>query len=136
MSKIVLFDGVCNFCDSSVQFILKRDTKGIFKFASLQSEVGTQIIKQYEIPKDIESFVLIDDEKAYYKSTAALLLSKDLKWPWKAMYIFMIVPSPIRNIFYHVIANNRYKWFGKKESCRLPSPEVRSRFIHDLSDLT
>lgn len=135
MTKLVLFDGECNFCDSSVQFILKRDTKGVFKFASLQSEVGLQIIKQHEIPRDMESFVLVDDDKAYYKSSAALHVCKNLKGLWKTLFIFIIIPRPIRNIFYNIVADNRYKWFGKKESCMIPSPEIRNRFIQDPSDL-
>lgn len=135
MSKIVLFDGEYNFCNSSVQFILKRDTKGVFKFASLQGEVGLQIIKQHEILQSVESFVLIDGDKTYYKSSAALHVCKHLKGLWKTLFVLIIIPRPIRNIFYNIVANNRYKWFGKKESCMIPSPEVRNRFIQDPSDL-
>lgn len=135
MTKIVLFDGGCNFCESSVQFILKRDTRGIFKFASLQSEAGSQVIKQHEIPQDMESFVLIDNDRTYYKSSAALHVCRDLKGFWKAIFVFIIIPRPIRDIFYNAVANNRYKWFGKKKSCMLPTPEVRGRFIQDPSDL-
>lgn len=129
MDKVILFDGECNFCDQSVQFIIKRDPKGIFKFASLQSDVGRDLLKQFNAPEDIDSFVFIDHNKCYFKSTAALKVCKDLKMPWKLTYFLLIVPKPIRNFFYGVLAQNRYKWFGKKDNCMLPSPEERERFL-------
>ncbi len=130
MDRIVLFDGECNFCDHSVQFIINRDPKGRFKFASLQSDVGQKLLSQYNVPKNINSFILVENNKCYYKSTAALQMSKNLKGLWKMPYILLIVPRPIRDFFYGILANNRYKWFGKKEeSCMLPSPEIRKRFL-------
>ena len=126
---IVLFDGECNFCDASVQFILKRDPKGVFKFASLQSEVGQQLLKEYDVPNNMDSIVLIDSDGYYTKSTAALKIARQLTDFWKYVYIFIIVPKFVRDIVYNIIAKNRYKWFGKKEACMLPTAEQRDRFL-------
>lgn len=129
MEKVILFDGECNFCDQSVQFIIKRDPIGYFKFASLQSDIGKELLNKYNAPKDIDSFVLIEDNNCYFKSSAALRICKNLKGGWKIPYVLLVVPKPIRDLFYGFIAKNRYKWFGKKESCMLPSPEERKRFL-------
>ena len=131
MEKIVLFDGECNFCDASVQFIIKRDPNEIFKFASLQSAVGIKLLKEYKVPEEIDSLVLIvTDQRQYYiKSSAALTIAKNLSGLWNWMYIFKLVPVPIRDRVYEFIARNRIKWFGKKDHCRLPSPEIRKRFL-------
>jgi len=127
--QIVLFDGDCNFCDKSVQFIIKRDPEGFYKFASLQSEIGQQLLKQHSISADLDSFILMTDEKWYTKSSAALHVCKNLTGLWKTFYLLFIIPRPIRDFFYHIIAKNRYKWFGKKDHCILPSPEIRKRFL-------
>ncbi|MCC3358014.1 thiol-disulfide oxidoreductase DCC family protein [Bacillus sp. REN16] len=129
MTHIILFDGVCNFCNSSVQFILKRDSQQIYRFASLQGEAGKALLKRYSIPENMNSFVLIEDDRYFTKSSAALRVCRNLKGPYRILYLFRFIPAPIRDIFYHVIANNRYKWFGKQESCVLPPPEVRKRFL-------
>ena len=129
MAAIVMFDGECNFCDSSVQFIIKRDPHGYFKFAALQSEAGMELKDKYGISNHIDSFILIEDERVYKFSDGALRVCKNLKGLWKYLYIFRLVPKPIRNSVYKFIATNRYRWFGKKESCMIPSPEVRSRFL-------
>lgn len=129
MESIVLFDGECNFCDNSVQFIIKRDPKGHFKFASIQSDIGINILKQFNVPEDINSFILVENNKCYFKSTAALKICRNLKGLWKLPYLLLIVPRGIRDFFYGIIANNRYKWFGKKDSCMIPSPEIRKRFL-------
>ncbi|MEH7379614.1 thiol-disulfide oxidoreductase DCC family protein [Bacillus sp. JJ1533] len=129
MNHIILFDGVCNFCNSSVQFILKRDSKQMYRFASLQSEAGKALLKKHGIPEDMNSFVLIEGERYFTKSNAALRICRNLKGAYRLLSICRIIPTPIRDIFYHVIANNRYKWFGKQESCLLPPPEVRKRFL-------
>ena len=127
---IILFDGVCNFCDSSVQFVLKRDKKGYFNFASLQSEIGQELLEKYKIPKDkFESLVLIENDKSYLFSTGALRIARKLNGAWPIFYGFIIIPPFIRNFFYKLIANNRYRLFGKKEECMIPSPEWRSRFL-------
>ncbi|MFS0637790.1 thiol-disulfide oxidoreductase DCC family protein [Mesobacillus foraminis] len=129
MNPVILFDGDCNFCDSSVQFIINRDPKGIFQFASLQSEAGQELLKKHSVPADVDSMILIEDEKVYYKSAAALRICRHLQGAWKMLYALIIVPSPIRNFVYDVIARNRYKWFGQKESCMLPPPSIRKRFL-------
>lgn len=129
MERVVLFDGECNFCDRSVQFIIKRDPKGHFKFASLQSDIGRELLKKHHATEDIDSFVLIEDNHYYFKSTAALRVCKNLKGGWKILSVLFIIPTNIRDILYGFIAKNRYKWFGKKESCRIPSAEERNRFL-------
>lgn len=129
-NEIVLFDGVCNFCDSSVQFILKKERKPILKFASLQSETGQKLVKHYELDKKgIDSIVYISNGKARIKSTAALYLAKRLNGAYPLLFGFIIVPAFIRNWLYDWIARNRYKWFGKKDSCMIPSKEIRERFV-------
>ncbi|MGV2941377.1 thiol-disulfide oxidoreductase DCC family protein [Mesobacillus sp. LC4] len=129
MQPVILFDGVCNFCDASVQFILDRDEKEQFRFASLQSDAGQELLKKYKVPDDVDSMILIENEKVYYKSSAALRISRHLRGAWKLLYVFMIVPPPIRNVVYDLIAKNRIKWFGQKDSCMLPPPNVRKRFL-------
>ena len=130
-SPIILFDGVCNLCNKSVQTVLRKDKAGIFKFASLQSDVGQKLLKQYNLPtSNFGSFVLIQNEKIYLKSTAALTVAKQLSGPIKLLYGFMIVPAFIRNFFYNIIAKNRYKWFGKMDECMIPTPEIKSRFLN------
>jgi predicted DCC family thiol-disulfide oxidoreductase YuxK len=128
--NIVLFDGVCNFCNSSVNFIMDRDKKNIFKFAALQSEAGEKLQRKFSLdPKVLSSLILIEDDKYYTKTTAALRVAKKLGFPWNLVYIFIFIPPAIRNIAYNIIAKYRYKWFGKKESCRIPSPEEKERFL-------
>ncbi|WP_066398252.1 thiol-disulfide oxidoreductase DCC family protein [Neobacillus mesonae] len=129
MQRIILFDGVCNFCNSSVQFIIKRDPKGHFKFASLQGEIGQQLLNQHGLNSKMDSFVLIEDDNIFFESTAALRVCRKLKGGWKLLAGLFIVPSPLRNSIYKIIAKNRYKWFGKKDSCMLPRPEWRNRFL-------
>ncbi|MBD8004153.1 thiol-disulfide oxidoreductase DCC family protein [Bacillus norwichensis] len=129
MNPIVLFDGVCNFCDASVQFIIKNDPKGKFRFAPLQSDIGQKLLKQYHFSADVDSIVLIEEDKTYCKSDAALRICRHLKGLWKLAYILIILPGSARNFIYDVLARNRYNWFGKKDTCILPSPEVRRRFL-------
>lgn len=130
MKRLVLFDGDCNFCDSSVQFIIKRDPVAHFQFTSLQSEVGMKTVKDYNIPSDVDSLLLIENGKAFTKSSAALRIAKKLDGLWHLLFLLILIPRPIRDFFYDYFASNRYKWFGKKEeSCALPTPEVRERFL-------
>lgn len=129
MDRIILFDGECNFCDNSVQFIIKRDPKGKFKFASLQSNIGKEFIKRFNVPEDMDSIVLIEDNKCYFKSSAALRICGNLNGIWKIFHLLIILPRPLRDLFYGIIAKNRYKWFGKKDVCILPNPEIRNRFL-------
>lgn len=129
--SIILFDGICNLCNSSVQFVLKHDHKNQFMFASLQSTEGQNLLKQFQLPQqDFNSFILIENEKVYLKSTAALMVARQLKGAVKLLYGFIIVPPFIRNAVYNFIAKNRYKWFGKKESCMIPTPELKARFLN------
>ena len=127
--RIILFDGECNFCDASVQFIIKRDN-GTFHFASLQSEVGKQLVERFQL-QGIDSVVLIENDRAYTKSTAALRIAKRLHLLWRLCYLLIVLPKPIRDSIYGVIAKNRYKWFGKKEICMLPSEKDRTRFLNE-----
>ncbi len=165
-TPVILFDGVCNLCCSSVQFIIKRDQRKYFRFASLQSDFGKNILRKFELNENninsfilvedgklftrstaalkvskqlsgswkilyafINSFILMEDGKLFTRSTAALNVAKQLSGAWKIMYVFIIIQSFIRNYFYSVIANNRYKWFGKKEECWLPGEEKKDMFI-------
>jgi predicted DCC family thiol-disulfide oxidoreductase YuxK len=129
-SCILLFDGACNLCNKSVQFIIKRDKKARVKFASLQSEVGKQIMLQFNIPTEyIDSIILFEFGKVYYKSSAALRLCKKMDGLWPFMYIFMLVPKFLRNTVYDYIARNRIKWFGKTDTCWVMTPELKNRFL-------
>ena len=125
---IILFDGDCHVCDQSVQFIIKRDPDGYFHFASLQSEVGHNILNYYRVDRDIDSLVLTDNNQYYLKSTAVLKICRNLKGLSKFLYILLIIPIPIRDFFYKIIAKNRYKWFGKKDNCMLPLPNEKRNF--------
>lgn len=128
-NPVILFDGVCNLCTGSVQFVLKRDKEKKFTFASLQSTTGQKLLSQFNLPNDtFNSFILYQDGKMYTRSTAALKLFQQLKG-WKWVKIFWAVPKFIRDGVYNLIAKNRYKWFGKKEECWLPTPELKARFL-------
>lgn len=127
--KIVLFDGVCNFCASSVQFIIKHDKSNSLQFASLQSTIGQELLTKYNMPKNLEGVVFIENGKAYFKSLAAFRIVRYFSGFWKGLILFSILPKFITDFFYDIIAKNRYKWFGKKDSCMIPSPEIRSRFL-------
>ncbi|HEY6954669.1 MAG TPA: thiol-disulfide oxidoreductase DCC family protein [Flavisolibacter sp.] len=129
-NPIILFDGVCNFCNGSVNLVLKYDKSGIFRFAALQSEAGQKLLQRYDLPSaEFDSFVLIDNGKVYKKSEAALRVMNKLPWYWKELQILRIIPTPFRDAIYDFIARNRYKWFGKKDQCMIPTPEMRSRFL-------
>ena len=128
---VILFDGVCNLCTGSVQYVIKHDPKRLFRFASLQSEFGQKILSDHQLPANtFNSFILLDDKKIYTRSTAALLVAKRLKGIMKLLYVFMIVPTFIRDAVYNIVAKNRYRWFGKKTECWLPTPELNSLFIN------
>jgi len=128
--KIVLFDGVCNLCNYSVTLIIKKDKKDIFRFAALQSEIGRHLIQKYHIDTSkLDSILLIEGKYYSYKSTAALRIAKYLKGWYSLFYVFIIFPPIVRNFFYDIIAKNRYKWFGKKESCMIPTPELKAKFL-------
>jgi predicted DCC family thiol-disulfide oxidoreductase YuxK len=127
---VIFFDGICNLCTGSVRFVIKHDPKHQFRFASLQSEVGQQLLKEYNLPtEEFGSFILFEEGKVYTKSTAALRVTKKLNGLWPVLYTYIIVPPFIRNAIYNLIARNRYHWFGKKDACWLPTPELKSLFI-------
>ncbi len=129
--KLILFDGVCNLCNSSVQYVIKHDKKDVFLFAPLQSNIGQTLIKKHNIDSNkIDSVLLYTPEKGItYKSTAALKIGAQLGFPTNLMVIFLIVPTIIRNWFYDFIAKNRYKWYGKKDACMIPTPELKGKFL-------
>ncbi len=128
--SIILFDGVCNLCNSSVNFILKHDKKKRFIFTSLQSDVAKEILLQFPTKYlNLDSIILIENGKVYEKSTAALKILKHLYNGYQLLYAFIIIPKFIRDWVYIIIAQNRYKWFGKKEECMLPTSESKSRFL-------
>jgi predicted DCC family thiol-disulfide oxidoreductase YuxK len=130
MSAIILFDGVCNFCNGSVNFIIEHDRENHFKFAPLQSEIGQNLLDKFGIDKtETDSVVLIENEKAYTHSTAALKVAKKLDGVWSWFYSFIIIPKPIRDFFYKTFAKYRYKLFGKTDACMMPTPEIRTRFL-------
>jgi predicted DCC family thiol-disulfide oxidoreductase YuxK len=127
---LILFDGVCNFCNSSVNIVLRRDKKDYFRFAPLQSPTGQEILRKNKMdPAGLESIVLVEKDKIYTRSVAALRVAKKLSGAWPLFYAFVIVPPFIRDIVYQFIAKNRYRWFGKKESCMIPTPDVRRKFV-------
>jgi predicted DCC family thiol-disulfide oxidoreductase YuxK len=131
-SPILFFDGVCNFCNSSVQFIIRHDKDKKFRFASLQSELGKNAIREvttrYKVAPD--SLILHDGENWYVRSSAALYVCKILGGPWKLLFAAIIVPRFLRDAIYDVIARNRYRWFGKKDACMIPTPDVKDRFLN------
>jgi predicted DCC family thiol-disulfide oxidoreductase YuxK len=126
---VVLFDGVCNFCNGTVRFIAERDPQGRIHFASQQSAIGLELLAQQNVKADLSSIVLIENGKVYQKSTAMLRILRQLRTPWPLSYCFVLLPAPLRNGIYDLIARNRYRWFGKSEVCPIPSPAVRNRFL-------
>jgi predicted DCC family thiol-disulfide oxidoreductase YuxK len=129
---IVLFDGVCNLCNDSVLKIIKNDKKDVFRFVSIQSDIGSKIIDYLKIDTTkTDSIILYEPNIAYYiKSSAALKILKEFGGFWKLLQIFTLLPSSFNDFFYNIIAKNRYKWFGKKESCMIPTPELKAKFLN------
>jgi predicted DCC family thiol-disulfide oxidoreductase YuxK len=128
--KIVLFDGICNLCSGSVQFIMKHDKKNQFLFGSLQGKAGQEYLQQFNLPANsFNSFMLVEDGKLYTRSSGALRMLKYLGTGWQLLYGFIVVPKFIRDGVYDIIARNRYKWFGKKEACWIPTPELKAKFL-------
>lgn len=127
---VILFDGVCNLCSSVVQFIIRRDRKNVFRFASLQSDFGKSVLRRFGLSADnFNSFILFQNGKMYSRSTGALLVAKELSGAWPLLMFFIVIPGFIRNSVYNVIANNRYKWFGRKQACWIPSPAMKNKFL-------
>jgi len=128
--KIILFDGVCNLCNKSVQFVIEHDEQNYFKFASLQSNFGQTFLKENKLNQtNFDSIIYIEDDKYYTKSPAALKIAKHLDKNISWLNYFSVVPKPIRDFFYNIIAKNRYKFFGKQESCWLPTKELKAKFL-------
>lgn len=129
-NRVILFDGVCNFCNYWVNFIIKRDRQDLFRFAPLQGEAARKIIGQYGLQsEEMDTFILIENNKIYTRSTAALKIAKELKGGWKLFYGFILLPKIFRDPVYNLVARNRYKWFGKKEECMVPSDSVKKKFL-------
>jgi len=129
---VILFDGVCNLCSGAVQFIIKHDRKKLFRFASLQSKFGEEVMKHFDLPVDqYNSFILLEKEKIYTRSKGALKVAKKLNGLYFLLYAFIIVPRFIRDAVYNFIARKRYNWFGKKETCWIPTPELKNLFIEE-----
>lgn len=129
--KLILFDGVCNLCNSSIQYVIKHDKKNIFMFTALQSEVGKKIIEEFKVDTNkTDSILLYNPEEGISdKSTAALKIAYLLGFPQNLMSVFFIVPPFIRNWVYDYIAKNRYQWYGKKDQCMIPTPELENKFL-------
>ncbi len=126
---IIFFDGICNLCNGAVQFVIERDVKNYFKFAALQSDFAQKELASHTLNvKQGDSFVLLEKGRVYEQSTAALRVAKKLNGLWPILYVLIIVPPFIRNWIYKFIARNRYKWFGKQESCWVPTPELKNKF--------
>lgn len=129
-AHILLFDGVCNLCNSIVQFTIKRDPEEKFQFASLQSESGQALLKKFGLPADdFDSFVFINGDKYFLKSSAGLHVLKELGGVWKLFYVFIIIPRQLRDFVYNIIAKTRYKLFGKRDTCMVPTPRLKQRFL-------
>lgn len=128
--KVLLFDGVCNLCTGLVLFVIKRDKEGEIKFGSLQSDEGKEYLDRFGLPVEkIDTFVLIENGNYYLRSDAALRLFRSLDGLWPCLYLFIIVPKSIRDFVYSFVADRRYKWFGKKNECMVPTTELKSRFL-------
>lgn len=134
-NNIVLFDGVCSFCNSSVMFLIKRDHSELLSFSSLQSSYGQKLLEEFNLPKnDFDSFIYITNGKVYSKSTAALKIARKLSFPYNLLYGFILIPIPIRDKVYSIIARNRYRLFRKKTLCEIPPEHIRKRFLDDKSE--
>jgi predicted DCC family thiol-disulfide oxidoreductase YuxK len=128
--KVILFDGVCNLCNSSVNFVIDRDKKNVFSFASLQSEAARELMKETGMPyTDMESVVLVDGKQTYFKSDAVIRICQILGGAWKVFSIFKVLPRSLRDLLYDLVAKNRYAIFGKRDTCRVPTPELQGKFL-------
>ncbi len=129
-TAVILFDGVCNLCNGSVNFVIERDPGGIFRFAPLQSDVARDLLSRAGLAaEELDSIVLIEGDEAWIESTAALRIASRLSGLWPLLAVFRIVPRFLRDAVYQWVARNRYRWFGRKEACMVPTPELRERFL-------
>jgi predicted DCC family thiol-disulfide oxidoreductase YuxK len=134
VGPVVLFDGVCNLCSWSVNFIIDRDPGARFRFAPLQSAEGRRLLARFGLPAEpITSMVLVEQDRCFTRSTAALRIARNLGGAWPLAYVFMLVPRPVRDVIYDWVARHRYRWFGRSDACRVPTPELRSRFLEETS---
>jgi predicted DCC family thiol-disulfide oxidoreductase YuxK len=131
---IMLYDGVCNLCNSSVRFVLKRDKAGIFRFAALQSAKACELLEPYGTKVGLDTIYLIENGRLYDRSSAALRIMRRLRFPWPLMTIFLVVPKPLRDIVYNWIGRNRYRWFGHTDACQIPDAAVQNRFLDQSED--
>lgn len=136
VKKIILFDGPCHFCQWNVQFIIKRDPKGKFRFAPLKSEIGQKLLDHYEIPRHIDSLIFIHGDMWFDQSSAVLNICRYLKGFWKLFFLLLIIPKPFRDIIYRFIAKNRYRFNRKQKKCAIPTPETKKRFLSTEDDLS
>jgi predicted DCC family thiol-disulfide oxidoreductase YuxK len=129
-NPVILFDGVCNLCSGSVRFIINRDPSGIFKFAPLQSEAGKNLISKFDLSNNkFDSIILIENSNYYLRSTAALKIVQRLGAIWPLLSLLRLVPRPVRDYIYDIVARNRYKWYGKRVECMIPGADIKSRFL-------
>ena len=127
---MLLFDGVCTLCNGFVRFVIARDPAGRFQFAPLQSDAARRVLGAAPQPLP-DSLVLVENGRLFTRSTAALRVARGLRFPWPLAYVFVAVPRPVRDYLYDAVARNRYRWFGRRESCMVPTPELRARFLDD-----
>ena len=129
-SPVILFDGVYNLCNRSVRFIINRDPASKFRFAPLQSETGKDLVSEFKLSGDnLDSIILVENSVYYIKSSAVLKIVRKLHSLWPLLYVLIILPRPIRDYFYDIVARNRYKWFGKEEKCMVPNTDIKKRFL-------
>jgi len=129
-TPLILYDGVCGLCTSSVLYVIRRDPRKRFTFASMQSPLGQELLARFRLPRDeFETFVLVTADGYAVQSTAALKVAKDLSGLWPLLYALILVPAPIRDVVYRIVARNRYRWFGRSDTCFVPSIEIKDRFL-------
>lgn len=129
-APLILFDGVCNFCCFWIQFLIRRDPNRRFRFAALQSSAGQETLRRLGLSADhLTTMILVEGDRHYVKSSAALRIARRMRGPWPPLFVFIVVPAPVRDFFYDFVARNRYRWFGRQESCMTPTADVRERFL-------
>ncbi len=126
---IMLYDGVCNLCNGTVRFILRRDREGMFRFAAMQSRVAEEILAGFDKKWEGDTFYLVLEGKLYDRSSAMLRIMKRLRFPWPLMSVFLLVPKPLRDMVYNCVARNRYRWFGRTDACQIPDKDILNRFL-------
>lgn len=129
MGPLVLFDGECNFCNGAVNFIIRNDARKVFQFAPMQSDIGGELRKRFGIGDEVDSIILIDGDKAYTHSTAALRITRRMGGIWPLTYGLVVIPAVVRDVLYGLFAKYRYRLFGRRDACMLPTPDIRERFL-------